>query len=65
MNATVNEEVRRTAKAKKIPLWAVACELAISEASMTRKMRHELEPNEKQRILKIINDLASEKSGTE
>lgn len=53
----VNREVREAAKAKNIPLWAVAEVLGISEASMTRKMRRELPEEEKQWILSLIDTL--------
>ena len=41
-----NLTIRKFAKEKNVPLWAVADALGISEPTMTRKLRHELEPEE-------------------
>ena len=61
MNAVINEEVRKTAKNAKVPLWAIAEALQISEPTMTRKMRHELSETEKKRMLAIIADIAAKR----
>lgn len=53
-----NQEIRETAKNKKVRLWQIADKLGISEPTMTRKLRHELTKKEKKRIIKIINELA-------
>lgn len=53
-----NQEIRETAKNKKVRLWQIADKLGISEPTMTRKLRHELTNKEKKRIIKIINELA-------
>ena len=55
-----NFTIRKTAKDKKVPLWAVADRLGISEPTMTRKLRHELPPEEKQQILALIDKIAKE-----
>lgn len=57
-----NMNLRRTAKAAKVPLWRIAEVLGISEATMTRKLRRELPEKEKQQILGIIELLAMEES---
>ena len=57
-----NTDIRSANKAKKVPLWKVAGYLGISEATMTRKLRHELPPAEKEKILAIIDELAKEAS---
>lgn len=56
---TANLELRRTAKANGVALWQIADKLGISEPTMTRRLRSELPENEKQKILDIINELAS------
>ena len=48
-----NVELRETAKKARIPLWKIAQELGISEASLTRMLRVEL-PAEKQDLLMAI-----------
>ena len=53
-----NQEIRETAKNKKVRLWQIADKLGISEPTMTRKLRHELTKKEKKQIIKIINELA-------
>lgn len=55
-----NLTVRKAAKAKKVPLWAVADRMNISEPTMTRKLRHELPPEETEKILALIDKLAKE-----
>ena len=55
-----NLTIRQTAKAKKVPLWAVADRMNISEPTMTRKLRHELPPEETEKILALIDKLAKE-----
>lgn len=52
-----NAEIRAAAKEAKIPLWRVANELGISEPSMTRKLRMELDTSERMRILAVIGKL--------
>ena len=42
-----NLEIRQKAKEKGVLLWEVADKLKISEATMTRKLRKELPPEEK------------------
>lgn len=57
-----NMNLRRTAKAAKVPLWRIAKVLGISEPTMTRKLRRELDEDEKTRILDIISTLAKEET---
>lgn len=52
-----NLDLRRLARAEGIPLWRIARSLAISEASMSRKLRHELPESEKARIREVIEKL--------
>ena len=55
-----NQEIRETAKNKRVRLWQIADKLGISEPTMTRKLRHELAEDEKNHILNIIHELAEE-----
>lgn len=55
-----NLELRKSAKAAGIPLWRIADALGIGEATMTRKLRHELPENEKKQLLDLIKQLARE-----
>lgn len=56
-----NLEIRQKAKEKGVLLWEVSDALKISEATMTRKLRKELPPEEKSQLLNIIEKLAKEK----
>lgn len=56
-----NLEIRQKAKEKGVLLWEVADTLKISEATMTRKLRKELPPEEKSQIFEIIEKVAKEK----
>lgn len=60
MKITANYDLRTAAKNASVPLWAVADALHISEPTMTRKLRRELDEEEKARILDIISALAKE-----
>ena len=52
-----NEQIRRAARANGVPFWKIAKALQISEPTMSRKMREELPEAEKNRILKIIEEI--------
>lgn len=60
MKITANYDLRTAAKNAGVPLWAIADVLHISEPTMTRKLRRELDEDEKARILGIISALAKE-----
>lgn len=62
INLLANTDIRATAKAKNVRLWEVAEYLKISDPTMTRKLRKELPDTEKQRIFKIIDNIAAERS---
>lgn len=57
-----NTDIRTHAKNNKVALREVADTLNVSEATITRKLRKELPTAEKQRILSIIDDIATEKA---
>ena len=52
-----NLELKKTAKAAKIPFWRIAEAMGISETAMSRKMRHELTEQERQEVLATIAKL--------
>ena len=51
-----NEELKKTLKNQGVKLWQIADMLNISEATMTRKMRHELSNEERIRILSLLKN---------
>ena len=53
-----NLEIRQAMKENRIFSYEVAEALGIAETTMCRKLRKELPPEEKQRILKTIERLA-------
>lgn len=55
-----NLELRKAAKAAGIPLWRIADAIGVGEATMTRKLRHELPENKKKQLLNLIKQLARE-----
>lgn len=57
-----NIRIREAAKAHGVMLWEIAVELGISEASMTRKLRIELNDPERAKILSVIEGIATKKA---
>lgn len=55
-----NLDVRAAAVSSGVRLWQVAEVLGIADASLSRKLRKELPPEEKERILGIIQQLSKE-----
>ena len=53
-----NVDIRSSAKTSGVPLWQIADTLDISEATLTRKLRRELDDEEKNVYLSIIHRLA-------
>lgn len=56
-----NEIVRHAAKSAQVKFWEIADAMQISEATMSRKLRHELPEAEQQRILQLIEKIATER----
>ena len=55
-----NQDIRDAAKKANIKLWQIADKLGIYDGNFSRKLRHELTNEEKNRILTIIHELAEE-----
>lgn len=53
-----NEDIRVHARNRCVYLWEVADKLGMIDTSFSRKLRHELSANEKNRILKIIDEIS-------
>ena len=54
-----NAEIRRAAGGAGVKLWELAEALGVADATLSRKLRHELPEDEKQKILEIIDRLSS------
>ncbi|MBQ7542116.1 MAG: hypothetical protein IJT44_07485 [Clostridia bacterium] len=57
-----NKEIRETARAAGVRLWQIADDMGVSEATLIRKLRHELPEAEKQEVLSVIHRI-SEREG--
>lgn len=56
----MNEKIRIHAQKKKVKLWQVAEKMEIHDSKFSKMLRHELPKKETEKILTIIDDLASE-----
>lgn len=56
MDRKNNVEIRTALKDAKLTQWMLADLMGICEHTMLRRLRHEIEGEEKVRILAIIND---------
>lgn len=57
-----NQDIRRTAAGVGVKLWQIAEALGIADCSLSRKLRRELPPEEKEKIFGIIRELSREVS---
>ena len=56
-----NTDIRAASKQSGVRIWEIADRLNISEPTITRKLRRELSPDEKQSIFSLIDKIAAEK----
>lgn len=55
-----NQDIRRAADGSGVKLWQIAEALGVADYNFSRKLRKELPPDEKGKILSIIAELAKE-----
>jgi predicted XRE-type DNA-binding protein len=55
-----NEEIRRALGANGLKQWQIAQVLEIREETLSKKLRSELKPEEREKILSVIKALANE-----
>lgn len=55
-----NEDLRHYAKKNNVFFWQIAEALEVCEMTLSRKLRHELPDEKKQKIFAIIEELAKE-----
>ena len=60
-----NNDVRQAAKRNGVALWAVADDLGISEATMTRLLRRKLSDGDRARVMDAIIRLGSRNNASE
>lgn len=58
-----NQDIRRAAAGAGIKLWQIAEFLGMADSSLSRKLRHELPQEEKERVFAAIRSLAEEVDG--
>lgn len=54
-----NKDIRFYANQKGVYLWQIALKLGIVDTTFSRKLRQELTESQKQKIFKIIDELAA------
>lgn len=59
----MNEHIKSYAKDRGVKLWEVAYRFGITDGNFSRKLRRELPPKEREKIMEIIDELAREKEG--
>lgn len=57
---TANMDVRSAVRRNGLFLWQIADKLGINDGNFSRKLRHELPDEEKQKIFAIIEELTKE-----
>jgi len=55
-----NFEVRSAAASAGVKLWQIADALGVNDGNFSRKLRKEFTPEEKERILEIIDRISKE-----
>lgn len=58
-----NIEIRRAAAMYGLRLWQVAEAVGLNDSAFSRKLRRELSPEDKERVLAAIEELAKEVDG--
>lgn len=61
MATVANKQIRDAAKEAGICLWQVAEKLGVNDGNFSRKLRRELPPAEREKVLNIIRKLSQEK----
>lgn len=60
MQNTCNKSIRDAARIADVPLWRVAHHLGMTPETLSRKMRFEFSPEETDRTMQAIKELADE-----
>ena len=53
-----NADIRAELKAKNVPVYAVADVMGVHENTVFRRLRHELPEQEKQKFIRIIDEIS-------
>ena len=57
-----NLDLRFKAKAARVPFWKIAEKLGVTEVTITRRLRKELSPEQKQLYLDVIQQIVMERA---
>lgn len=57
----MNNTIKDYAKISGVKLWQVAEVLGLHDSNFSKKLRHQLTPNEEQKICSIIDQIAAKK----
>lgn len=55
-----NQDIRRAAGGAGVRLWQIANALGVNDSTLSRKLRKEMPPDEKEKIFSIIAELTGE-----
>ena len=58
MQTKTNEAIRTAAEKHGVKLWQIADALGMNDGNFSRKLRHELPPEETERIIALIDEIA-------
>lgn len=56
-----NRDIRDAAKEANVFLWQIADRIGVNDGNFSRRLRRELTPEEKKKIMAIIKELAQER----
>ena len=59
--SSCNDDIRQAARTHRIYLYEVAEQLGVSESAFCRRLRNELDEIEKEKIFRIISEIAAER----
>lgn len=57
-----NEDIRAYAKLHKVKLWEIAAELGITDVTLSKKLRFEIDADMKRKVMKLIDQIAVKKT---
>ena len=58
----MNEDIKAYVKLNKVKLWQIADALGITDSQLSRKLRYEMDPEMKRKIMKMIDQLTVNKT---
>lgn len=56
-----NQEIRDYARRNGVFLWELAARCGVNDGNFSRKLRQELPPEERRRLMVLVDEIASDK----